>query len=100
MLSFVKMNGVKKFLYILAAVLTAVSCEHINYSLPGTPRGGRTTPGGGNKERKDSSSAENSAKPDTLVWVSGISVPEGYDWLRDTAMGASNARLVLYCNDE
>ena len=90
----------KRFLYILSAVLIVASCEHIGYSLPGTPRGGRTTPSGGRKGRKDSTSVTNATKPDTLVWVSGICVPEGYDWLKDTAMGAAEARLVLYCNND
>ena len=34
------------------------------------------------------------------LWVSAVSYPDGYDWQRDTAYGAVDARLVLFKDGE
>lgn len=88
----------RKFVYLLlAAIALALSCEALDSAFPGIPRGGRTSAGGGPGKRGQGGSLASEAQPpDTAVWVCGVSFPEGYDWLRDTAMGAAEARLVLY----
>lgn len=40
------------------------------------------------------------ADGDTVVLMSGVRVPDGYDWQKDTAIGIGHAEIVLYRNLE
>ena len=87
----------KAYLLILTLLLLGVSCERLEGGLDAPPRGNRTTPGTVGSNRNDSTdTAGGEVPPDTCLWVSAVSVPEGYNWLKDTAMGAVEARLLLY----
>lgn len=47
---------------------------------------------------QDSTAAGPARKLDTVVYISAVRIPEGYDWQRDTAYGAVDAELVLLRN--
>lgn len=38
---------------------------------------------------------ETAARDSSVLWISGVEFPTGYDWQRDTAYGTVDARLVL-----
>ena len=84
---------------LTAALLCFTACElfedDISFGLPHkySLRYGRRTEGG-----PDNPSDASSAKHDTVVYVSAVRIPEGYDWQRDTAYGAVDAEIVLFRN--
>lgn len=90
----------KRILCALAALLILASCEIIDYySLPSTVRGNRTTVSGYTRDSSRYGPGGSAFAPqsfDTVVWVSGVCVPGDYDWQKDSAMGVTDARLVLY----
>lgn len=81
---------------LLIPLALACACEIIDISIPGVPRGYRTTAGGVPGGRGDTTAVPGQEAPDTAVLVCGVAVPEGYEWQKDTAMGAVQSRLVLY----
>ena len=85
-------------LYLLVPLALLCGCEIVDLSMPGVPRGYRTTTGGspGNRSDSTASATTTPAAPDTVVFACGVAFPEGYEWQRDTAMGAVPSRLVLY----
>ena len=53
------------------------------------------------QEGRDDGSKDTLAPPpvpvfDTVLYISAVEYPEGYDWVRDTASGLVEARIVLY----
>ena len=84
-------------LYLLVPLALLCACEIVDLSIPGVPRGYRTTTGGAQGNRSDSTgSSSTPVPPDTVVLACGVAFPEGYEWRKDTAMGAVPSRLVLY----
>ena len=67
------------------------ACEIVDISIPGVPRGYRTTAGGTPGNRSDSTGVPQGHAPDTAVLVCGVAVPDAYEWQKDTAMGTTPA---------
>jgi len=78
----------KRFLIPLFLLLCAMSCRPTDAILRGSPEQAADTTA---TEAKDSIQT----KPYS-VYAAAVEVPIGYDWARDTAYGAVNAKLVLY----
>lgn len=84
----------------IAMTLLSSSCtfrdDNIHF---GTPHGrdrhpARTVGTDGEFPPGDASAAT----ADTVIYVSAVVYPEGYDWQRDTASGRAGARIVLFRN--
>ena len=85
----------------MAALALLCGCEVIE---SGSARGRdteRDDPSGDGEVQEDSTlvTPAPAPKPDTLVYLSAVHYPDGYDWQRDTAYRSGDARLSLYCND-
>lgn len=87
------------FLLLTAALLCTTACElfedNISFGHPHkySQRYGRRTEGD-----TEGPADISPKKCDTVVYVSAVRIPEGYDWQRDTAYGAVDAELVLFRN--
>lgn len=81
---------------LLAGLLS--SCQLIEAEFSITPRTPRTV----REHRRlptDTSGARDNHRAelkDTVVWVSAVAFPEGYDWQRDTACGSVNTHILLF----
>jgi len=84
------------FTSLILPLALVCACEIVDISIPGVPRGYRTTAGGTPGNRSDSTGVPQGHAPDTAVLVCGVAVPDAYEWQKDTAMGAVQSRLVLY----
>lgn len=93
-------------LEILAACLM-VSCSAIDVFEPsetlgtGRPRSKVLVSEAGRRGHEDSTENQGTGfRKDTVLYVSALEFPEGYDWHRDSAYLGSGASIVLYRNGE
>lgn len=101
-----------RFLAIMAAAAAALSVACHPFELE--PLGkGRPGNRGGTSDRRETGQTGSSeqegpggrtegptVRPDTVVYLTGVEYPEGYDWGRDTAYGAVSSTLVVFRNGQ
>jgi len=83
----------------LLLIIAECACSKGDYNLmPSDLRGGGfdRTP----RSQKEEKQQEAKALMDTIIYISAISVPPGYDWRKDSACGLVNGEIILYKNYE
>lgn len=80
---------------LFAAVLFLCGCE--KQAVEGAAHKSRLEAMGGVRHYgKVDDGTGRSQKSDTVVYVSAVSFPEGYDWRRDSCYGEVNGRIMLF----
>jgi len=78
--------------YRLILLLALLSCELLER---GTGIGTSRWEENRSPAKNDDGSSSGTV-PDTLIYVSGVSYPDSYDWQRDTSFGSVNARVLMF----
>lgn len=79
--------------------LCILACNPLDFAI-GSRRKSETVAGARNSSPGFGKDSSHAPLPDTLVYLSAVSVPSGYDWVRDSCFGAIKAKLLLFRNGE
>ena len=89
-----------KFYHTLIPLLLVAGCELLDNDIKMGPDRYQTEKSGirGGSSGDGAGGETGTIPKDTLLYVSGIAFPQGYNWQRDTAFGTSGGRLQLFRN--